>query len=328
MKRARMLLIFCLLLLLGMPVYAAPASEDVFKAIVRIRSHVPDEARTAKTLGTEREGCGVVIDAKGTILTIGYLIVEADRVEVIGPKSEPVRATFVGYDHETGFGLVRAENPLGVEPLKLGSSASVKAGDPVLVLGEGGVKNAGSAYVVKRMEFAAGWEYLLDNAIVTFPAYPDYGGAALIGPEGRLLGIGSLLTSVSVPQVGSMACNIFVPIDLLNPILGDLSADRPRKAARPWLGINSDEAHGRVFVAQVTAGGPGEKAGLKKDDLIIAVKGEPVTGLADFYHKVWALGDAGVEVVMTVLRDTRMQEIRVPSADRNQFLQLRPKRTI
>jgi len=328
MKRARVFLISCLLLALGMPVYSAQAPEEIFRAIVRIRSHVPNEARTARTLGTEREGYGVVIDSNGSILTIGYLIVEADMVEVIGPQREPVRAAFVGYDHETGFGLVRAEKPLGVEPLKLGSSASVKAGDPVLVLGEGGAKNAGTAYVVKRMEFAATWEYLLHDAIVTFPAYPDYGGAALIGPEGRLLGIGSLLTSVSVPQVGSMACNIFVPIDLLTPILGDLTAGRPRKAPRPWLGINSEEAHGRVFVTQLTTGGPGEKAGLKEDDLIITVKGEPVSGLADFYRKVWALGDAGVEVTMTVLRGTRMHEIKVRSADRNQFLQLTPKRTI
>jgi S1-C subfamily serine protease len=328
MKRGHILLISCLLLTLGMPVYSAREPEDIFKAIVKIRSHVPTEARTASTLGTEREGYGVVIDSKGDILTIGYLIVEAETIEVIGPRSEPVKAEFVGYDHETGFGLLRAEEPLGIEPLKLGSSATLKAGDPILVLGQGGPKNAGGAYVVRRMEFAAPWEYLLEDAIVTYPAYPDYGGAALIGPEGRLLGIGSLLTSVSVPQIGSVSCNIFVPIDLLTPILRDLMAGRPRKAPRPWLGINSEEAHGRVFVTQVTAGGPGEKAGLEKDDLIMTVKGEPVSGLADFYRKVWALGDAGVEVIMTVLRGARMHEIKVRSTDRNQFLQLKPKRTI
>src|SRR5512137_1691752 len=240
MKRGRVFLISCLLLAL-VPVHTAEGQEDIFRAIVKIRSHVPTEARTASTLGTEREGYGVVIDSKGDILTIGYLIVEAETMEVIGPRSEPVKAAFVGYDHETGFGLLRTEEPLGIEPLKLGSSATLKAGDPILVLGQGGPKNAGGAYVVRRMEFAAPWEYLLEDAIVTYPAYPDYGGAALIGPEGRLLGIGSLLTSVLVPHVGSIPCNIFVPIDLLTPILRDLMAGRPRKAPRPWLGINSEE---------------------------------------------------------------------------------------
>jgi len=328
MKRGRVILISCLLLALGMPAFSAQETENIFRAVVRIHAHVPKHARTADTLGTEREGYGVVIDSKGDILTIGYLIVEAETVEVIGPRSTPVKAAFVGYDQETGFGVVRTEEPLGVEPLQLGSSALLKAGDPVLVMGEGGSTNAGGAYVVKRMEFAAGWEYLLEDAIVTFPAYPDYGGAALIGPEGKLLGIGSLLTAVSLPHAGTVACNIFVPVDLLTPILGDLTTGFPRKAPRPWLGINSEEAHGRVFVAQVTAGGPGEKAGLKKDDLIVTVNGEPVSGLADFYRKVWALGNAGVEVVMTVLRGTRIHEIKVRSSDRNQFLQLRPKQTI
>jgi S1-C subfamily serine protease len=328
MKRGCLSLICCLLIALAGPVYSAQGLEDVFKAVVKIRALVPRDARTAGTLGTEREGNGVVIDSKGHVLTIGYLVVEAETIEVVGPGGKSVSATFVAYDHETGFGLIRTKQPLNVEPVKLGASANLKVGDPVLVGGLGGAEAVEGAYVVRRMEFAASWEYLLEDAIVTLPAYPNFGGAAMIGRDGRLLGIGSLLTTVSVPGVGSTMCNIFVPIDLLHPILQGLMSGRPRKAPRPWLGISSDEAHGRVFVTQVTAGGPGEQAGLEKNDLIVAVKGKPVTGLADFYRKVWALGDAGVEVMVTVLRGAQMREIRVRSIGRNQFLHLKPGRSI
>jgi len=326
MKRGCLFLIFCLFMALACPVCSAGGLEDALKAVVKIHSLVPQDARTAGTLGTEREGNGVVIDSKGHVLTIGYLVVEAETIEVTGPGGASVGATFVGYDYETGFGLVKTSKPLGVRPVTLGASGSLETGDPVLVSGYGGAQAAQGAFVVRRMEFVAPWEYLLDDAIVTLPPYPNFGGAALIGRDGRLLGIGSLLTRVLVPGVGPTPCNIFVPIDLLPPILGDLMSGRGRKAPRPWLGISSDEAHGRVFVTQVTSGGPGDRAGLKEDDLIMAVNGKPVSGLADFYRKVWALGDAGVEVVMTVLRGTETREIKVRSADRNQFLRLKPER--
>ena len=325
MKRGSLFPIFCLLTALAGPVCFAQGLEDALKAVVKVHSLVPQDAHTAGTLGTEREGSGVVIDSKGHILTIGYLIVEAETVEVVGAGGSSVEATLVGYDHETGFGLVKARKPLGVKPVKLGASGSLDVGDPVLVAGYGGAEPAQGAFVVRRMEFVAPWEYLLEDAIVTLPAYPNFGGAALIGRDGRLLGIGSLLTHVPVPEVGSMLCNIFVPIDLLHPILEDLMAGRARKAPRPWLGISSDEAHGRVFVTQVTPGGPAERAGLKEDDLVMAVNGKAVTGLADFYRKVWALGDAGVEVVMTVLRGTETREVKVRSADRNRFLLRKPE---
>jgi S1-C subfamily serine protease len=326
-KRGYLPLMCALLLALAAPVCFAQGMADVFKAVVKIRSLVPRDARTADTLGTEREGSGVVIDAKGHILTIGYLIVEAETLEVVGPGGESVEATFVGYDHTTGFGLLRAKQPLGVEPMKLGVSAGLKAGDQVLVGGHGGTEAVQGAYVIKRMEFAASWEYLLENAILTVPAYSHFGGAALIGRDGRLLGIGSLLTQVLVPGVGPTLCNIFVPVDLLHPILNNLmTSGRSGKVPRPWLGISSEETHGRVFINQVTAEGPGERAGLEKDDLVLKVKGEPVNGLADFYRKVWALGDAGVEVPLTVLRGTQMREIKVRSGDRHQFLQLKPGR--
>lgn len=329
MKKGSLWLLLAFSLVFVTPVYADQTPEEIFKAVVKIRSIVPKDSRTASTLGTEREGSGVIIDGKGNILTIGYLIVEAESIEVFGPEDKPIRATFVGYDHSTGFGLLRTEKPLGVEPIKLGEASKLKAGDPVLVAGYGGADSVQRAAVISRKEFAGYWEYLLDEPIFTTPAYPNFGGAALIGRDGRLLGIGSLFTQVAVQGFGSIPCNVFVPIDLLTPILDDLlTTGRSRKPPRPWLGINSEEARGRIFITQVTPGGPAERAGLLPDDLVLMVNGKEVNGLANFYRAIWGLGQAGVDVSLSLLRGTRVLNLTVHSGDRNQFLLLKPKKVL
>jgi S1-C subfamily serine protease len=328
MKKACLSVILIIFVGIGASTHAQ-TPEDLFKAIVKIRAVIPEDARTAKTLGTEREGHGVLIDEKGLILTIGYLIVEAETIEVFGPDEKPISATFVGYDYDTGFGLLRAGRPLDVVPIKIGESANVKEGEPVLVAGHGGSDAVQGARIIARREFAGYWEYLLDDALFTVPPYANFGGAALIGRDGRLLGIGSLFTQLTVQGLGSIPCNMFVPIDLLQPILEDLiTKGRSRKVPRPWLGINSEEAHGRVFITRLTQGAPAERAGLEPEDLILKVDGKPVRGLADFYRKVWGLGDAGVDVRLTILRGTDIQEIIVRSSDRYRFLQLKPKKVL
>ena len=329
MKRISVPILAVVLIALVSPVSAAQAPEEILKAIVKIRSVIPKDAFTAGTLGTEREGNGVVIDSKGHILTIGYLIVEAETIEVTGPEGKPVSATFVGYDHQTGFGLLRANQPLSVTPMKLGESSKVEEGEPVLVAGHGGSEAIQAGRVLSRKEFAGYWEYLLEGAIYTIPAFPNYGGAALIDRDGKLLGIGSLYTQVLIQGLGSIPCNIFVPIDLLKPILNDLiEKGRPRRAPQPWVGINVEEGHGRVFITKVTPGGPAEKAGVQPGDLVLSVKGKAVKDLADFYRKVWALGDSGVDVPLSVLRGVQIREITVHSADRHQFLKLKTKKMI
>jgi len=318
-----------LVILIGWSVsaYADQTAEEILKAVVKIRSVIPKEAHTASTLGTEREGSGVIIDSEGLILTIGYLIVEAETIEVTGIEGNAISAKFIGYDHNTGFGLLRTDKPLDVMPLKLGQSSTLKVGDPVLIAGHGGTDTAIAGRVISRKEFVGYWEYLLDEAIFTGPAYTNFGGAALINPDGQLLGIGSLFSQLTIPEWGSIPCNIFVPIDLLHPILSDLkTAGRSRKPPRPWLGINAEEAHGRIFITKITSGGPAEGAGLQPEDLILSVKGKTVNGLADFYRKIWEVGNAGVDVPLSLLRGIQIREITIRSADRHQFLLLKPKK--
>ena len=307
------------------PVWSAQDNDNPLNAIVKVRAVIPETARTAAALGTEREGSGVVIDSEGLILTIGYLILEAESIEVVLGSAAPVSAYFVAYDHETGFGLLRTMIPPKVEPVKLGRSADVKEGDEVMIAAYWGVENARRAYVLSRGEFAGYWEYLLDDAIYTAPAHPDFAGAALIGRDGRLLGIGSISTRLSMSGYGQVSGNMFVPIDLLKPIRKALLATgRSQYPVRPWLGVYLEESYGRVIVTRVAEDGPAEKAGLQPGDIILTVNSEPVSTLADCYRRIWAIGNAGVEVPLEVLKRVSVQSLKIRSADRHQYLHIQP----
>ena len=188
MKSLCLSVTFAFFFTLSVPGFADQAPEEVLKAVVKIRAIIPKEAHTAASLGTERVGCGVLIDSKGLILTTGYLIIESERIEVTGPEGKVIQAAFVGYDHVTGFGILRTHTPLNVEPLKLGQSSKITEGDPVMVAGYGGMNEAIGARVIIRQDFIGSWEYLLENAIYTSPPIAEFGGAALIGPDGPTSG--------------------------------------------------------------------------------------------------------------------------------------------
>ena len=303
--------------------------KDLLKAVVKVRATVPDYARSAKTLGTEREGSGVLIDNRGHILTIGYLILEAETLEVIGPDGKPVSAQSIAYAHITGFGVLKVEKPMDAKPMQLGASSEVNEGDLILVATHGGEEGAMGARIISRKEFAGYWEYLLDDAIFTAPPHANFGGAALIDHNGKLVGIGSLFTQIAIPGLGMIPGNMFVPIDYLKPILSDLiNKGRSSAPSRPWLGINAEEVHGRVFVTRVTSEGPAEKGGLKVGDIILTVNKKAVSGLADFYRKVWALGKPGVEVPLTLLKGIQVEDIKVKSEDRYQYYSLKARKKI
>jgi S1-C subfamily serine protease len=290
----------------------------VLRSVVGVRSLVPEDAFTASTLGTRREGSGVVIRDNGLVLTIGYLITEAQEVWLTTQDGRVVPAHALAYDQETGFGLVQALDRLDLHAVEFGDAAGAGIGEPVVLAD--GLGRAVQANIVARQEFAGYWEYLLDAAIFTAPAHPSWGGAALIGVDGRLLGIGSLRLQMS--RGGEISdINMVVPIDLLPPILGDLtSRGRVNKPPRPWLGAFSAESDGRVVVMSVTEGSPAAEAGLLPGDIISDIQDGEVDSLADFYRKFWASGPVGSEVPMRIIRDGREAWLRVRSADRGSFL--------
>lgn len=298
------------------------SNDAALAGVVGLRAAIPEDAFTANTLGTEREGSGVVIRDDGLVLTIGYLVTEAETVWLTARGGAAVPAHVLGIDAESGFGLVQALGRLGVAPVPLGSAASAVAGDRVTLAD--GTGRAVAAAIVARQEFAGYWEYLLEDAIFTAPAHPMWGGAGLIDAEGRLLGIGSLRLEMQGGEGGS-EINMVVPVDLLAPVLDDLlTRGRPAKPPRPWLGAYAADSDGQVVVMSVAEGGPAARAGLRRGDVIADLRDDAVEGLADFYRKLWGSGPVGTEVPIRVVRGGREAWLRVRTADRASFLR-RPR---
>ncbi|MBV9828134.1 MAG: serine protease [Alphaproteobacteria bacterium] len=289
--------------------------------VLGLQATVPEDAFTAGTLGTERAGSAVLIGKDGLVLTIGYLITEAESIWLTSGVGGAVPGHVLGYDQETGFGLVQALGRLNVQPLELGTKSRVGAGDKVVLAAEGGRKHAVAATVVARQEFAGYWEYLLDRAIFTAPAHPFWGGAALISADGSLIGVGSLHVQHSNGRELRRDVNMVVPIDLLPPILDDMMTyGRANRPPRPWLGLYAAEVEDAIVVAGLSDRGPASKTGLKPGDRILAVRDDPVSSLAAFWRRVWASGPAGSEVVLQVMRDEEKMQVRIPSTDRTRLL--------
>jgi len=291
-------------------------------SVVQLRSEVPEDAFTASILGTERLGNGVAIGEERLVLTIGYLITEAQSIWLTTNRAEVVPGYPLAYDQVTGFGLVQPLGRLDVPALALGSAAPCAPGDDVILAGHGGQAHALKAKIIAKREFAGYWEYVLDEALFTAPAHPQWGGAALLGMDGRLLGIGSLLVQEALAGQ-TVQGNMIVPIDLLNPIYEDLrTRGRANRPPRPWLGMYTTEANGsgQLVVAGLAEGGPADRAGVKRGDLVLEVAGSRVASLAEFFRNVWQLGSAGVEVPLTLVREGELVHVKIPSADRNDFL--------
>ena len=309
------------------PAEMRPRPEDwrfdldrALDAMVLLRAEVPEDAFTASILGTERAGNGVVIGENGLVLTIGYLITEASVIWLTTTKRTVVGGTVLAYDQATGFGLVQALGKLGVKPIERGSAASIRVGENVVVAGHGGRAHALKATVFAKREFAGYWEYVLDEALFTAPAHPQWGGAALIGADGKLAAIGSLLVQEKI-DAGTIQGNMLVPIDLLGPILDDMvNAGRVQRPARPWLGMYTTEAGARLVIAGLAPGGPAKRAGARIDDAVLEVAGAKPKTLADLWRKVWELGPSGAVVPLKLARNGKVNEVRIVSADRADFL--------
>jgi S1-C subfamily serine protease len=294
--------------------------DHALQSVMEVHSRIPEDGFTATSLGTERAGSGVLIRENGLVLTIGYLITEAETIWLKSVRGRTIPGHALAYDQETGFGLVQALSRLELPAMELGSSGETKLGDPVILAGGGPVRSVQS-YIVGKQEFAGYWEYLLEEALFTAPAHPLWGGAALISADCKLLGVGSLLMRQMTPKGTAQDLNMVVPIDLLPPILDDLLAyGQVNKPPRPWLGVYSAETDGKIMVADVAEKGPAAAAGVREGDIVLGVRDLSVDSLADFYRKVWNCGPAGTEIPIEVVRDNRAIWLRIKSADRGSYL--------
>jgi len=298
----------------------APPITEMLRSLVKLRAVVPEDAFTAGMLGSERVGNGIVIGSDGLVLTIGYLITEATDVWLTLSDGHELAGHALAYDQVTGFGLVLPLEKPRVAPLPLGSSADIQAGDTAHVLAHPEFAKQLAVQVLARREFAGAWEYLLEGAIFTAPAHPHWSGAALVDEAGALVGLGSLLVRETVDGEETNA-NMFVPIDLLKPILNDLTTrGRADRQTRPWLGIYAVEVTGKVYVTGVADGSPAQLADIREGDLISQVGYCEIGSLPEFYRQLWSSGPAGIVVALRVVRGGTSLSLRVRSADRSELL--------
>ncbi len=295
--------------------------EAKLTSILALRSQMSSDAFTAGHLGTEREGHGVLISENGLVLTIGYLITEAETIWLVDATGVATPAHTVGYDQETGFGLVQALGKLTVPHLALGESSALQVGDPIIIGGSGGIEKSVAASVVSKREFAGYWEYVLDEGIFTAPAHPFWGGSGAIDRAGNLVGITSLFVQQATAEDTPFHGNLIVPIDLFKPIMNDLVRyGRVQKPPRPWLGIIMSEIQNALVIASMNERGPAKTAGLEIGDVILGVNGNQVDDLTSLFRGIWRVGQAGVKVPLIIVRDGEVMEIGVPSVDRNSIL--------
>jgi len=285
-------------------------------SVLALESRISDDAASAKTLGTYRPGNAVVIGAEGLILTIGYLITEADDVLLSTGDGRRIPAHVLGTDQATGFGLVHALEPLGLPPMPIGDSRKLRPEAAVISAGGGGRAHALGGHVLARAPFAGYWEYYLEEALYVEPAHPHWSGAALIGPNGDLVGVGSLWMERHAQDGDIQPLNMFVPAELLPPILDDLASGRAARPPRPWLGVISHDNGSHVVIQDVTPGGPAARAELRRGDIVQRLAGERVKDLAGFYTRLWALGPPGVTVPLTIQREDDVFDVEVRSGDR------------
>jgi S1-C subfamily serine protease len=294
--------------------------DSALDAVVNVRAEIPDDAFTASILGTERVGNGVVIREDGLILTIGYLITEAETIWLTTNNGKVISGHPLAYDQATGFGLIQPLGQLNAPMLEFGNAEACQTGDDVYFLGQGGRQHALKAKLIDKREFAGYWEYVLEEALFIAPAHPQWGGAALVGDDGRLLGVGSLLVQEAVDGE-TVQGNMVVPIDLLNPILENMiTTGRSGAPPRPWLGMYTTESGKNLVVGGVAEHGPAAKAGIKQGDLVLEVAGQRTSTLAQLFRTAWQIGPAGTKIPLTIAREGDVLRFEVKSADRNDFL--------
>ncbi|WP_420564591.1 S1C family serine protease [Thalassobaculum sp.] len=295
--------------------------NHILSAVVGVRCHIPEDAFTASVLGTERSGNGVVIRSDGLVLTIGYLITEAETIWITDNQGRAFPGTVLAYDQETGLGLIQTLGRADLPAVEMGVSSNVLEGDSVIVVGHGGRRSAINARVIAVREFAGYWEYLLDEAIFTAPAHPNWGGTGMFDQDGRLVGIGSLFIQQSHGDETPIDGNMIVPIDLIKPIYETMvTSGTSGRIPRPWLGMYCTEVEERLVVAGLADDGPSEMADVQVGDIVEKVNGTRVSTLAEMFRRVWAIGPAGADIPITVVREGERLDLTIASVARGNLL--------
>ena len=292
-------------------------------AVIGVRAVAAENAHSSASLGQVREGSGVVIGQDGVVLTIGYIIIEADQVELLLDDGRIVPARVLAYDDATGFGLLQALTPLRLAPVPLGSAVAVRPGDSLMTVSGGEDGSVSAAHLLSRRAFVGHWEYRSDGALFTGPARTDHSGAGLFNGRGELIGIGSLYVAdaLGTPQGPRVPGNMFVPVDLLKPVLDELRRDgRSRASHRAWMGINAIEQGGQVSVLRVSDDSPADAAGVQPGDRIIAIDGIAVAALDGLWQSLWSGGAAEREVTLQIRRGAETKTLRLHTVDRTDTL--------
>ena len=310
---------------------AAQATIDALSkanaAVVGVRVNVAQGARSAETLGQKRSGSGVVIGPDGLILTIGYLMLEAQTIQIVTQDNKTLPAKAVAYDLATGFGLIKPLLPLnGVQPVALGSHNALAPGEPLMAAtgaqATGEEADVSMTQMVSKRAFSGYWEYHIDSAVFTSPPIGNHSGAALFNQRGELIGIGSLFVSDAMGGNRRLPGNMFVPVDLLKPILSEMQQTGSTKFShRPWVGLTSTEQGGRVQIVRVNKDGPAQAAGLEAGDFVLAVDGTKVATLEAFYKKLWEHAQPDDEITLTVLQGADVRTIKLKAVDRMSTMQ-------
>lgn len=302
------------------PYTRAGRSDTPPEGIVKLSIKAVAGARSAETLGPEREGTGVVIDASGLILTVGYLVIEAGSILAMAPDGRVHPATVVGFDHASGFGLLRAAPGVAKQPIQRGDSSSIKTLQSVRIATHESAGGVSPACVSSRRRFTGWWEYMIEDAIFTAPPRGEHSGAALLDDDDRLLGIASLWVSDTLATGVAFPGNMFIPIHLLDPVLDDLIKHGRRQApSRPWLGIYTEDIESHVVVTRTLPDGPAARSGIKRGDVILGVAGHSIGNQSEFYERLWASGAAGDDVTLHVLHEKKVKHFVVYSADRTDY---------
>jgi serine protease Do len=316
---------FAFLVAVALPATASDHAQQLAQAqaaVVGLKVVALADARSNATLGRERSGSGVVLDADGLVLTIGYLVIEADEVDLLLPGLRNVPARVVASDPASGFGLVQALSALRIAPAPLGQAARVAPEEALLFVSGGDEGDLSLARMVARRAFSGSWEYHIEDALFVAPARVDHSGAGLFNARGELVGIGSLAVSDALgPGQPRVPGNMFVPVDLLRPILAELRRDgSSRQSHRPWLGVHCVEQAGELRVIRVNPDSPAEAAGLRPGDRILRIDGAEVRALQPFYAALWRDGTAQRELTLDIRRGDETSSLKLRSTDRMQTL--------